>query len=81
MDRNEMSNKTQQEINEEIHMALFDDPETGRKGLITMNKEMYEAWSAIIWLGKRVGSLIIILAALFSFLTPAWSWIKHLFKK
>ena len=47
----------------DIHEALFGNPETGQLGIVQMNKEMYEAWSAIIWLGKGVTALAIFLAA------------------
>ena len=49
-----MEEKTQNEINLEVHTALFGDPERGLKGVVQMTTEMYEAWSLLIAFGKVI---------------------------
>jgi hypothetical protein len=71
--------KSQAEINDDVHLALFGDPDTGQKGMVAMTKEMYEAWSAILWLGKIITWIAIILAGIGASWTLIVAAIKHWF--
>jgi hypothetical protein len=74
-----MNEKNQDEINKEIHEALFGNPDTGDVGVVIMTKQMYEAWSAIIWLGKIITWIAIVLAGVGTAWTLVVAGLKHFF--
>lgn len=49
---------------QDMKKALYGNPETGELGIVQMTKEMYQAWSAIIWFGKAVTALAVFCAAI-----------------
>lgn len=74
-----MHDFTDHEKIERVFLAMYGDEQAKEIGLVQMTREMYQAWSAIIWLGKAATVII----ALFAGLGTAWmafgSWFRHLF--
>jgi hypothetical protein len=59
-----MTEEQHEKEHAEIHKALFGDPESGEIGIVQMNREMYQAWSSLIWLIGKLTTLAVILGAI-----------------
>jgi hypothetical protein len=74
-----MTPEAHEQEHADIHNALFGNKETGEMGIVQMNKEMYQAWSAVIWLGKVITWIAVVVAGIGTAWMAIGGAIKHFF--
>lgn len=74
-----MEEKTQKQINAEIHIALYGDSSTGELGVVQKTNEIYEILYAFRLFGRAVMWIALFLGGLGTAFAGLWGPIKHFF--
>ena len=72
-----MSEKTQKQINDEIHVALFGNKDTGELGVVEKTNEIYQILSAFRLFGKAVMWIALVLGSIGTAFAAFWEPVKH----
>lgn len=73
--------KSQKEINQELHEALYGNPETGSLGVVQKTDEIYQILSAFKLFGKAVMWLALFMGSVGTAIAGYFQIAKHLLKK
>lgn len=76
-----MEEKTQEQINSDLHKALYGNSETGDLGLVKKTDEIYSILSAFKLFGKAIMWIALVLGSVGTAVAGYFQIIKHLFKK
>lgn len=72
--------KSQQQINDEIHIALFGNADTGELGVVQKTNEIYQILSAFRFFGRAVMWCALVIGAVGAAVESYFQIVKHFIK-